>query len=100
MTKVISLAVSIPHLFIMLISSLKLSRNVEINLGPHKIIKLVQGSFNQGTLALFEENGGKQCACSVFLSLCWSVVCDICYWKSVDINCVLTEGDKLYKSLK
>ena len=100
MTKVISLALSIPHLFIMLISSLKLSRNVEINLGPHKIIKLVQGSFNQGTLALFEENGGKQCACSVLFSLFWSVVCDICYCKSVDLDRILIEGDKLYKSLK
>ena len=32
-------------------------------------------------------------------SICWSVVRDTCFWKSVDLDYILVKGDKLYKLL-
>ena len=39
--------------------SLKLSGDVELNPGTNKIERTVQGSFNQGNVALFEETEGR-----------------------------------------
>ena len=75
----ISLAVLIQHLFIALTCSLKLLGDVELNPGPYKILKSIQGSFNQGNLALFGETADRECAFDVLFSLCWSVVRDLCY---------------------
>ena len=51
-------------------------------------------------MALFGETGGRQCACNALFSICWSVVRYIGSWKSVDLDYMSVEGDKLYKSLK
>ena len=40
-------------------TSLKLSGDVESNPGPYEIIRSVQGSFNQGNIALFGETAGR-----------------------------------------
>ena len=32
--------------------------------------------------------------------MCWSVVRDVFFWKSVDLDYILVEGDKLYKLLE
>ena len=32
-------------------------------------------------------------------SICWSVVRDVCFWESVDLDYILVEGDKFYKLL-
>ena len=44
--------------------SLKLSGDVELKPGPYEILRTVQGSFNQGNIALFGETAGRQCACN------------------------------------
>ena len=59
----------------------------------------VQGSFSQGNIALFGETAGRQCACKPLFSICWSVVQEISFWKTIDLDFILVEGDKLYKSL-
>ena len=79
--------------------SLKLSGDVELNPGPFEIVRTVQGSFNQGNVALFGEIAGRQCACNALFSVCWSVVREISFWKTIDLDFILVEGDKLYKSL-
>ena len=38
---------------ISILTSLKLSGNVESNLGPYEIIRSVQGSFNQGNITFY-----------------------------------------------
>ena len=67
--------------------------------GPYEIIRLVQGSFNKGNIVLSGETEGGRCACNALFSICWSVVRDVCFWKSVDLDYILVEGDKLYKLL-
>ena len=82
-----------------ILTSLKLSGDVEPNPGPYEIIRSVQGSFNQGSIALFGATAGRQCACNALFWICCSLVCDVCFWKSVDLDYILVEGDKLYKLL-
>ena len=74
--------------------------DVELNPAPYKIIGLVQGSFNQGNVALLGETTGRQCACNALYAFCWSVVRDICCWKSVDLDYILVDRDQLHKSFK
>ena len=84
MTVLVSLLVvliaelNLQHLNVITTRSLKLSGDVELNSVPYEIIKSVQGSFNQGNVALFGETAGRQCAFNIIFLVCWSVVCDIC----------------------
>ena len=78
--------------------SLKLSGDVELNPGPFEIVRTVQGSF-QGNVALFGETAGRQCACNALFSICWSVVREISFSKTIGLDLISFEGDKLYKSL-
>ena len=55
---------NLQHLFVKITSNLKLSGDIELNPGPHKIIKSVQGSFNKSDVALYGETAGRQCACN------------------------------------
>ena len=65
------------------------------------MIRSIQESFNQGNVALVGEITGRKCACNALIfSICWSVICDIWYWKFVDLDYLLVNADKLYKSLK
>ena len=80
-------------------TSLKLSGDVESNLGPYEIIRSIQGIFNQCNVNLFGRTVGRQCACNALFSICWSVVRDVFFWKSVDLGYILVEGDKLHKLL-
>ena len=75
---VLTAELNLQHLNVKIMSSLKLSGDVELNPGPYQIIRPVQGSFNQGNVVLFGETAGRQCACNALLSICWSVVRDIC----------------------
>ena len=106
MTVVVSLLVmllaelDVQQLVIISISTgLKLSGDVESNPGPYEIIKSVQGSFNQGNIALFGGAAGRQCAFNALFSICSSVVLCVCFWKLVDLDYILVEGDKLYELL-
>ena len=73
----------------------------ESNPGPttYQILKSIQGTFHQGNVIMFGMTAGRQCACTALLSICWSVVKQINIWKTSDLDCVLIEGDKIYKSL-
>ena len=79
--------------------SLKLLGNVESNPRPYEIIRSVQGSYNQGNIELFGGRAGRQCACHALFSIWWSVAHDVCFWKSVDLDYILVEREKLYKLL-
>ena len=70
---VLTAELNLQHLNVKITSSLKLLGNVELNPGPYQIIRPVQGSFNQGNVALFGETAGK-CACNALFSICWPVV--------------------------
>ena len=96
---VLTAELNLQHLNVKITSRLKLSGDIELNQGLYQIIRSVQGSFNQG-IALFGETAGRQCACNALFSICWSVVRDICNWKSIDLDYILFEGYKLYKLLK
>ena len=79
---------------------MKLSGDVELNPGPYEIIKSVQENFNQSNVALLGTTAGKQYSCNTLFSICWSVVRDVSNWTSVDLNYILVQVEKLYKSLK
>ena len=63
--------------------SLKLSGDVELNPGPYEIVRTVQGSFNQGHVALLGETAGRQCVCKALFSICWLVVREISFLKAM-----------------
>ena len=79
---VLTAELDLQHLNVIITRILKLSGDVELNPGPYAIIRSIQGSFNQGNVALFGETAGRQCVCNALFSICWSVVRDICNWKS------------------
>ena len=61
--------------------------------------KIIQGSFNQSH-SFFGESAGKQCACCSLYAICFStVVKSSGNWNKTDIDFVVTEGDRVYKSL-
>ena len=66
---------------------------------PVGVIISVQESFNHGNIAFFGGTEGRKFACNVLFSIFWSVVRDVCFWKSVDLDYILVDGDKLYKLL-
>ena len=96
---VLTAELNLQHSNFKITSSLKLSGDAELNPGPYEIIKSVLGSFSQGNVTLFAKTASRQCACNALFLICWSVVCDTCNWKSVNLDYILVEGDKLYKSL-
>ena len=100
MLVVLTAELNLQHLNFEITSSLKLSGDAELNPGPFEIIRSVQGSFSQGNVALFGKSAGRQYACNALFSICWSIVRDTSNWKSVNLDYILVEGDKLYKSLK
>ena len=77
----------------------KLSGDVELNLGLYEIVRTVEESFNQGNVAFLWGTAGTQCACNALLSIFWSVIRETSFWKTIDLDFILVEGDKLYKSL-
>ena len=79
---VLTAELDLQYLNVIITRILKLSGDVELNPGPYEIIRSIQGSFNQGNVALFGETAGRQCVCNALFSICWSVVRDICNWKS------------------
>ena len=98
---VLTAELNLQHSHFKIENSLKLSGDVELNPRLSEMKRSFQGSLNQGNVALFGKITGRQCACNaLFFSICWSVICDIWYWKFVDLDYLLVDGDKLCKSLK
>ena len=88
--------------------TLLLSGDIELNPGPPnpssskcdsaiKILKFVQGNFNQGD-ERFHESRGIQCSCMTIVSICMTKVRKPTIWKELDLDFVLTQGDNLFKS--
>jgi len=65
----------------------------------YQVSKSVLGSFHQGNVSRFGETAGSQCACNALYSLFWSRIRPVSIWKYSDLDFILIEGDKLYKSL-
>ena len=64
----------------------------------YSIKKSILGSFHQGD-ARFGSTRGTQCACNALFAICWSVIRKVSLWKTADLDHILIEGDKVYKSL-
>ena len=74
--------------------------DVETNPGPQTftVLKSIQGSFNQGD-AQFGETAGRQCSCNALYAIGWSAIRRVGLWSMTDLDHILIEGDKIYKSL-
>ena len=64
----------------------------------YNILKAVLGSFNQGNIR-FGSTAGRQCACNALFSVFWSNVRSVYFWTRNDLDKILIEGDRIYKSL-
>ncbi|XP_057292445.1 uncharacterized protein LOC130621150 [Hydractinia symbiolongicarpus] len=63
------------------------------------LLKITHGSFNQSH-SMFGESAGKQCACCSLYAVSFSTrVKSPGNWNVNDIDFIITEADKLYKSL-
>lgn len=65
----------------------------------YQVSKSTLGSFNQGNISRFGETAGSQCACNALYSLFWSRTRSVQTWECSDLDMILVEGDRLYKSL-
>ena len=59
---------------------------------------IIQGSFNQGN-TMFGKSVGKQCSCCSLYSIAFSIVKSPGYWNTCDLDFIVSNGDRLYKSL-
>ena len=76
------------------LSSLLTDGDVKSNPGPtYTILKVVQGSFNQGNQK-FGETAGRQCACITLFSIAWSAIRRVALWNTTDLDFILSEGDQ------
>ena len=71
---------------------LTVAGDIELNPGPYEIL-------TSGNIAMFGETAGRQCACNVLFSVCWSLVRKISCWTTRDLDHILIQGDNMYKSL-
>ena len=65
----------------------------------YQVSKVVLGSFNQANIDLFGETAGTQCSCNALYACFWTYMRPICEWETTDLDFVLVNGDKIYKSL-
>ena len=87
-------------IFITVNCTLLLSGDVELNPGPVPVpTKYVQGSFNQGDVSRFGLTAGIQCCCNTIVSIIYSKCKQINFWKTSDLDYILIEGDKHFKTL-
>ena len=82
-----------------LVVRLIIDGDIESNPGPTYVIeKVIHGSYHQGNKR-FGNTAGVQCACNSLYALCWSQIKKVNSWNTSDLDHILTEGDKLYKTL-
>ena len=81
---------------------LLLSGDIESNPGPapvsNKIQKAVLGSFHQGH-PKFGDTSGIQCSCNALYIVCFSIIKKNSIWKCFDLDYILENGDKTFKTL-
>ena len=64
----------------------------------YRFVKLMQGTFHQVN-PRFGETAGLQCVCNSLMSIVWSSIKHISYWRLQDLDNILINGDILDKSL-
>ena len=73
--------------------------DIESNPGPaFDNKKSVLGSFHQAH-AKFGNSAGIQCSCNSLYAICFSIIKRVSLWKSLDIDYILENGDKIFKSI-
>ena len=80
-------------------NTLIIDGDVESNPGPAYVIeKAICGSYHQGDRR-FSDTAGVQRACNSLYALCWSQIRKVDFWDRLDLDHILTKGDRLYKTL-
>ena len=59
--------------------------------------EILQGTFHQGH-PKFGETASRQCSCCALFCICFTIVKSPGHWKQPDLDHIVEEGDKLYKS--
>ena len=57
----------------------------------YNILKLVQGSFNQGH-PKYGETASRQCVCNSIFSIVWSKIKKVSLWRQNDLDLILDQG--------
>ena len=84
-----------------LVVRLIIDGDIESNPGPTYVTeKAIHGSYQHGDQR-FGNTMGTQCVCNSLYALCWSQIKKVNSWNTTtsDLNHILTEGNKLYKTL-
>ena len=76
-----------------------LAGDIELNPGPNMFQNVVQGSFHQGDRIRFGNTAGTQCTCCCLTSLTLTLVKTPGRWHSRDLDFIVENGDRIYKSL-
>ena len=84
---------------------LRLSNDVEENPGPtiYEIVNTnntVCADFDQGNMAKFGENAGKQCVAMSLTAVIFKYITNIYNWDSADLNSILAHGNCLYSCIR
>ena len=97
--KAITMSLICISVMLALVVRLIIDGDIESNPGPTYVIeKVIYGSYHQGDQR-FSNTVGVQCACNSLYTLCWSQIKKVNSWNTSDLDHILTEGDKLYKTL-
>ena len=97
--KTITMSLICISVMLALVLRLIIEGDIESNPGPTYVTeKAIHGSYHQGDQR-FGNTAGVQCACNSLYALCWSQIKKVYSWNTSDLDHILTEGDKLYKTL-
>ena len=67
-------------------------------LRPGRATKLVRATHHQGDLR-YGATVGIQYSCASLMSVCWNTVISVATWDGTDLDMILENGDRLFKSL-
>ena len=82
-----------------IVSLLLILGGIETNPGPaYSFSKIVFASSHQAD-PKYKETAGTQCACMSLLSACWALYKKCTLWSKIDLDCILTHGDVLFRNL-
>jgi len=64
---------------------------------PYSVLKCIKATFNQGN-EKFGHTSGRQCTCIGLFSICFSFFKQVSFSNQNDLEYLIEQGDKLYKS--
>ena len=67
----------------------------EWNSGSYETVKWIEGSFNQGNIAMLSVTGGHLYACNVIFAICWSFIRKLSCWAEIHLNHILIEETEI-----